>query len=182
MVKIVYAGLLGMAQDIKSLIHDLDFKKLGAELHIYGGGSQKEDLKRYIAEYPERAVFFHGYVEPSLLKEVLQQYDAALIPLATYIKGAVPSKIFDMLPLGLPILFCGSGEGAEIVEKYQVGFVSKPNDANGLAANIKRFLQLSLQDRQAMAEREKKVAKEHFNFEKQMDKFHRFMNELVKCG
>ena len=182
MVQIVYAGLLGVAQDIKSLIHDLDFKKMGAELHIYGGGSQKEDIKRYIVEYPDRGVFFHGYVEPSHLKEVLQPYDAALIPLATYIKGAVPSKIFDMLPLGLPILFCGGGEGAELIQRYQVGFVSKPNDANGLAANIKRFSLLSQQEREEMKEREKKVAKEHFNFDKQMDKCHQFINEVVKCG
>ena len=182
MVKIVYAGLLGVAQDIMSLIHDLDFKELGTELHIYGGGRQKEDIKRYIAEYPDRGVFFHGYVEPSQLKEVLQQYDAALIPLATYIKGAVPSKIFDMLPLGLPILFCGGGEGAKLVQRYQVGFISNPNDSNGLAANIKRFSQLSQQERQMMEEREKKVAKDHFNFEKQMEKFHRFINELMKCG
>ena len=92
MVKIVYAGLLGVAQDIKSLIQDIDFEKLGAELHIYGGGNQKEDIKRFITEHTERGIFYHGYVEPSQLREVLLQYDAALIPLATYIKGAVPSR------------------------------------------------------------------------------------------
>lgn len=180
MVKIVYAGLLGVAQDIKSLIQDIDFEKLGAELHIYGGGNQKEDIKRFITEHTERGIFYHGYVEPSQLREVLLQYDAALIPLATYIKGAVPSKIFDMLPLGIPILFSGGGEGADIIESNHLGFVSKPNDANGLSENIKRFAQLSQQERQLMGERGKKMAQKHFNFEKQMDQCHQFINELVK--
>jgi len=179
MIKIVYAGLLGVAQDIKSLIQGIDFKKLDAELHLYGGGNQKEDIKGYIARCPDRGVFFHGYVEPTELREVLKQYDAALIPLATYIKGAVPSKIFDTLPLGLPILFCGDGEGAEIVRKYQVGFVSPPNDEKGLRDNILRLSQMTEQDRKMIGEREKKVAREEFDFEKQMDKCHQFIKGLV---
>lgn len=181
MIEIVYAGLLGVAQDIKSLIQGIDFTQLGAELHLYGGGNQKEDIKGYIARYPDRGVFFHGYVEPTQLKEVLREYDAALIPLATYIKGAVPSKIFDTLPLGLPILFCGDGEGAEIVRKYQVGFVSKPNDAKGLMDNIQRLSLMTDQERKQMSEREKKVAREEFDFEKQMDRFHHFIQGQVRA-
>ena len=180
MVKIVYAGLLGVAQDMKSLIQNINFRELGAELHIFGGGNQKEDIKKYIAEHPDCEIFFHGYIEPSQLKAELQKYDVALIPLTTNIKGAVPSKIFDMLPLGLPILFGGSGEGATIVERYQLGFVSNPDDMNGLKDNIKRFSKLSLQERQLMGEREKKVAYEYFNFEKQMEKFHQFINKQAK--
>ena len=38
--RIVYAGLLGVAQNILELIERIDFKGMGAELHVFGGGNQ----------------------------------------------------------------------------------------------------------------------------------------------
>lgn len=179
MVRIVYAGLLGVAQNLLKMINDIDFAKLDAELHIYGGGNQKEGIKSYIVKHPERNIYFHGYVEADQLKEVLLQYDAALIPLVTYIQGAVPSKIFDTIPLGLPIFFCGKGEGAEIVRKYRLGFVSKPDDAASLSANIQKFSKMTKSQRELMSYREKEVAREYFDYDKQMKECYQFIRNVV---
>ena len=59
-----------------------------------------------------------------------------LFPLTVRIRGAVPSKLFDLLPLGVPILFCGGGEGEEIVKENQLGLVSAPGDYERLSKNI----------------------------------------------
>lgn len=40
--RIVYAGLLGVAQDIYSIIENIPFQSIGAEFHLYGGGNQAE--------------------------------------------------------------------------------------------------------------------------------------------
>lgn len=182
MVKIVYAGLLGVAQGVLGIVEHVDFKQLGAELHIYGGGNQKEAIKRYIVDNGDSNIFFHGYVEASEMNGVLSQYDASLIPLVTYIKGAVPSKIFDTMPLGLPIIFCGEGEGAEIIKKYQLGFVSSPLDYKALALNIKALSQMSKQERKQMSERGQQVSKSRFNFSHQMDDCYEFIAGLVNNG
>ena len=42
--RIVYAGLLGVAQDIYSIIENIPFKSIGAEFHLYGGGNQAEKI------------------------------------------------------------------------------------------------------------------------------------------
>ena len=180
MTKIVYAGLLGVAQGVLGIIEHVDFKQLDAELHIYGGGNQKEAIKRYIVEHTDSNIFFHGSVEAEQMNGVLSQYDASLIPLVTYIKGAVPSKIFDNMPLGLPILFCGEGEGAAIIKQYQLGWVSPPLDYEALAKNIQLLSGMSTEERKLMAERGRQASKKEFNFDQQMDDCYQFISKIVR--
>ena len=46
-MRIVYAGLLGVAQDILGIIKNVDFKGLGIEFHLYGGGNQAKEIEEY---------------------------------------------------------------------------------------------------------------------------------------
>lgn len=177
-IKIVYAGLLGVAQDILGIIKKVDFEQLGVEFHIYGGGNQKERIERYLDTH-ECNVFYHGYVKETQIRDILIQYDAALVPLITYIRGAVPSKIYAMMPLGIPMLFCGGGEGAMIIQKYGVGLVSEPGDYERLAANIKLFSNMSEQERRQMSENALRTSEKCFSFSRQMDAFYDFCNHIM---
>ena len=176
-LRIVYAGLLGVAQDILGIIKNIDFKKLSVEFHIYGGGNQVEDIEREIAQ-GDKNVFYHGFVDKSEIAKVLSQYDASLIPLAVRIKGAVPSKIFDILPLGLPIVFCGGGEGAKIIEQHELGYTSAPGDYKELEKNIVRLKGLSEEEYAKMSERCISVSKKEFDFNKQLKSLNDFLLSL----
>lgn len=178
MIKIVYAGLLGVAQNLLGIIEHVDFLSIGAELHLYGGGNQKEQIERYLATH-QCNVFYHGYVDENQMRNILVQYDAALIPLVTYIRGAVPSKIFGTMSLGIPMLFCGAGEGAMIIQKYGLGLVSEPGNYDSLTANIKRFSMMSEQERHQMSENALRISKESFDFNRQMDAFYVFCSQIM---
>lgn len=134
-IRIVYAGLLGVAQDILSLVKSVDFKSLNAELHLYGGGVQVDEIQQAISE-KDNGVSYHGLLPKDKMNEALKEYDVSLIALAKPIKGAVPSKIFDILPYGMPILFCGEGEGARIVQDSGFGLVSPHSDFEALKSNV----------------------------------------------
>lgn len=177
-LKIVYAGVLNSGQDMLALVKNVDFNNLGVEFHIYGGGTQQSEIEQYIKDNLDCKIFYYGFVSKERLVEELPQYDASIIPLAVRIRGAVPSKIYDILPSGMPVLFCGGGEGANIVEKWKVGYVSEPGDFTRLSENIKKLNSLSKEEYVELSKRCILTAKEELNFDKQMNNCIRFMDGI----
>ena len=175
-IKIVYAGLFGVAQDMLSLLKSIDFAALGVEMHLYGGGNQIDDILKYISG-GDKNIWYHGYVSKLQMNEELQQYDLSIIPLATHIYGAVPSKIYDLLPAGIPVLFSGGGEGARIVTENGFGLVSKHGDYVSLEKNIKVFVDMPADEYSKYADNCLNAAAGEYSFAKQMETFCKFLGE-----
>lgn len=174
--KIVYAGLLGVAQDIFTLIKNVNFKSLGVEMHLYGAGNQVNDIKHYIDSGAEN-IYYHGTLSRLEIDKALLQYDASIVALVTHIYGAVPSKIFDLLPAGVPILFCGEGEGADIVSSNGFGLVCSNSDYKGLEDNIRAMKNMSEQDYGQLSSNCKSASLGKFSFKRQMQDFIAFLSE-----
>ena len=174
-LKIAYAGLLGVPQDVLSIVRNVDFESVGAEFHIYGGGNQAEDIKNEIAA-GKKNVFYHGVLAKEQMNKVMgSEYDVSLIALAKSITGAVPSKIFDTLPLGIPLLFCGTGEGADIVRENGFGLVSAPSDFRMIEDKIREFAIMDADEFHAYSQRCMDAAAGSFNFDSQFDTFMDFL-------
>lgn len=175
--RIVYAGLLGVAQDVLAIVEQIDFKRLGAELHLFGGGNQAERISRFVGSH-DTGVTYHGYLAKEKMVEELQRYDASIVPLMVQIKGAVPSKIFDLLPVGVPILLCGGGEAAEIVRTYGLGYVSAPGDYDALRENIRRIAGLTDEAYGRLRDNLLKASEEDFSFQVQMQRYAEYLHSL----
>lgn len=139
---LVYAGLLGLAQGILSICKNIHFKELGAEFHIYGSGSEQVLIEQYILSHPDKGIKYMGIRPRDSMPALLSSYGGALIPLFRNIYGSVPSKIYEAMAAGLPILFSGEGEGAQIVKKYKTGNTSTPGDWDKLKENIGLFISM----------------------------------------
>ncbi len=176
--RIVYAGLLGVAQDILSIVKHINFKEIGAELHIYGGGNQALQIQQYAEEH-DCGIFFHGFQPKETVNAVLGQYHASIVPLSVHIKGAVPSKLFDLLPHGIPILFAGGGEGESIINTHGFGLVSPPGDCEKLMANIVRMKEMADDDYEQLRLNCIKASQGEFSFELQMKKYKNFLNSIA---
>lgn len=174
-LKIVYAGLLGVPQDVLSIVRNVDFESAGAQFHIYGGGNQADDIKKEIAA-GKKNVFYHGVIAKEQMNKLMGEYDVSLIALAKSITGAVPSKIFDTLPIGIPLLFCGTGEGAAIVRENGFGLVSEPSDFRMIENKIREFAMMDTDEFHAYSVRCKDASAGSFNFESQFDSFMEFLN------
>lgn len=130
MLKIVYAGLLGIAQGVFKLCEELEFD--GIEFHIYGAGSEQGKIEEFITNHPELPIIYHGQVSRKELHSELLQYDATLIPLLNRIYGSVPSKIFEYAHLGIPMIYFGGGEGEDIIKKNNLGWVAESGNYDHL--------------------------------------------------
>lgn len=134
---IVYAGLLGFAQGIYDICQNINFAALDVEFHIYGAGGEQALIEEYLAAHPNHGIVYHGKVSRDEIPAILMQADATLIPLVKNIFGAVPSKIYESMAAGVPIIFSGEGEGERIIREYNLGWVSAAKDYTGMIENIK---------------------------------------------
>lgn len=138
-IRLVYAGLLGVAQGIFNLCEKLDYSII--EFHIYGAGAEQSKIESLISSKPHLPITFYGQLPREQLHGELLKYDIAIIPLLNRIYGSVPSKIFEFARLGLPLLYFGGGEGETIVEENKLGWVAKAGnyeDLNRVLLSIKK--------------------------------------------
>lgn len=181
-VKIVYAGLLGVAQGIFAICEAVDFSKAGAVFHIYGTGVEKERIEEFLKANPDRGIQYFGVIPRDTMPEVLQQYDATLVALVKNIYGAVPSKIYESMAGGLPIFFSGEGEGAKIVSENNLGWVNRPGDWAALISNLAAYNQQSSQSRMMIKKHCRAVAVSRFDRAKQIDDFHMYLQGMLNSN
>ena len=164
-LKIVYAGLLGVAQGILQLCKELDPQNI--EFHIYGSGAEENEIVSFIKSNKASSIFFHGRVNRTDLHNELKKYDIAIIPLLNRIYGSVPSKIFEFAKLGLPLLYFGGGEGETIIENNNLGWIAEAGNykqLNSIINSIKKS-DLTFEKRKLIQNN----AFRNFNLEAQID-------------
>ncbi|MBT8270734.1 MAG: glycosyltransferase family 4 protein [Bacteroidia bacterium] len=174
-IKLVYAGLLGIAQGILKLCQEIDYS--GIELHIYGQGAEKSEIETFISNNPELPIYYHGEIRRSELIKIIGTYDLALIPLLNRIYGSVPSKIFELGLLGLPVLYFGGGEGEKIVAEHGLGWTAEAGNYEVLNRVLRGITKadLSMEKRHEI----RATAKEQFNFKSQLERLMERLNDLV---
>jgi len=173
--------LLGVAQGILSICENINFNELNAEFHIYGMGAEQERIVSFLEENPKRGIKYHGILKRDEMPEVLSSFGGSLIPLIKNIYGAVPSKIYEAMAAGLPILFSGEGEGASIIKNVKAGWVSKPDDWNGLKKNIDEFLNVSDVAYFEIRNNNASTATKQFDRTKQIEALHEFLKGKINA-
>lgn len=117
-----YAGNIGRVQGLDKI---MDILPDGVEFHLYGTGAMEDILKGKKRDN----VIFHGPYFRSQQNEVLGACDIALVTLQDGMYGlGVPSKTYNILASGRPILFLGprNSEIDLLVREHGIGYCDWP--------------------------------------------------------
>ena len=168
-IKIFYAGLLGIAQGVFNLCEKIDLEGLNIELHLFGDGAERSKIETLISERKAQNIIFNGMLERKELHAQVQSFDIAIVPLKTRIFGSVPSKIFEYGSLGFPILYFGGGEGEDIIEENNLGWVATVGNYQELNETIKIISRLKKTELEVMKKRIFSTSQKKFDLENQMN-------------
>ena len=134
---LTYAGIIGHAQGLDVVLRAASMLKHGSNIHflLIGDGPEKAMLQTMKAELAVDAVRFVDRMPRAELLALLRATDAVVVPLRRndLFKGAIPSKIFEALALGKPLLLGVEGEAKELfIDEGQAGLAFVPEDAEDL--------------------------------------------------
>ena len=146
--RILYAGNLGRAQALDAVIKG--FAQVaqspiaaGWTLEFLGNGALRDELRALAADLRvEERVAFHPAVGKDTALGELARSAALLISLRSdaVFDLTIPSKVFDYLAVGRPILFGINGEGRDILDAAGANIGFAPGDADSFATAIRRLI------------------------------------------
>lgn len=141
---LMYAGILGHAQGLEVILKSANITKNQPEIKyvIIGDGPEKQKLLLLSKELNLLNVKFIGNIPRSQMSSAIAACDAYIVPLKKndLFLGAIPSKLFEPLAMGKPILLGVDGEARELfIEKGKGGLFFTPEDSEELASNIHKL-------------------------------------------
>jgi glycosyltransferase involved in cell wall biosynthesis len=166
-VIIGYIGNLGIVQ---SLSHIIECAKLFEDSKIndvfflfVGEGPVKSSLMAAVNNYGLKNVIFKGRVSLDEAAEFMSASDLLLVPLANnpICENFVPSKMYDSMAAGRPVLLSVDGEAKEILTNANAGVFYTPEDSHALKSAIQYFLD-SPQKMEEMGDNGKHIVFEHY--------------------
>lgn len=175
-VVIQYAGNIGNAQGIGDFIDVLHLSGCSnVEFSIWGTGSNEASIQAKVSNLGMNdCVIFNGPYKRSEQNEVLNKCDMALVRLVEGMYGlGVPSKTYNILAAGKPILYIGE-QGTEVwrmIEDNGNGFCFAPSDRDGLCKFLCSLNHEDIPKLQAMGELSRDLAENYYSKEKILNKF-----------
>lgn len=131
----VYIGNIGLAQGLGALI-DVASKTKHKEVQFlcFGMGAEKEMLEKRVKDEGLTNIHFCGVVDHSKVFSILSFAKISFIPLKnSNMKDSVPTKVYEALGIGCPVLLVAEGDSADIVKDAGLGRTISPDESEKLA-------------------------------------------------
>ncbi len=103
-----------------------------------GEGAEKDALVKKAGALGLKNVLFHDPVEKEAVRDFYALADTCLVPLRDIplFNSFIPSKMFEIMAMGRPIIASLCGEPAEILERSGSAVIVPPEDSGGIAEAV----------------------------------------------
>ncbi|MFN8352854.1 MAG: glycosyltransferase [Spirosomataceae bacterium] len=185
---IFYIGQLSMARGIDTLIKAVALLRPeypDLQVHLVGGFEfdirSKQDLYQ-IENYEETKenLVFHGKMDARLGLRFATEaaVGVALLKSVGDFPESYPTKIFEYMALGMPVITSDFPLYRPIVQGNQAGFCIDPTNAVALAQAF-RWIMEHPEQAQAMGQRGREAVKKYYNWQSEEAKLFRLYEQIL---
>jgi glycosyltransferase involved in cell wall biosynthesis len=183
-IVIQYAGNIGRAQGLLEFVNLVSSVKNDVIQYVFRGSGALSNLLQEAIQGRHTFMFESPYPR-SHQSCFLGACDIALVTLAPGMYGlGVPSKTYNILAAGKPILFLGP-KGSEIyrlIKSYNIGWAFDWDEADQLIQLIDKWSIHDLYAIEARGDKARKLAESNFTEAGQLAKFSTFFSGLEKSA
>lgn len=185
MVIVCYTGNIGISQNLETLVEAAKEMKEGNVLFlVVGEGLEKKKLLKISKELKiDNKIIFLNWLFKDSIKEIYTLSDILFLQLKNIeaFKLTIPSKIFEYLGSGKPIIYGLDGIAAEILRASGNGIRVKPENSNELVKSIDEIINnYDIYSDKAKEGRDFVI--KNFLRDKIMDKYVKILEEIYDCG
>lgn len=141
-----YIGTIGMAHRLETLLEVADLIQRDPELiHIHiiliGDGAERNKLKLLSTKRNLKNVSFLNSVSKTEICDYWSMLDLSVVHLKNddLFNTVIPSKIFESMAMGIPILHAVKGESADIIAQTGSGILAEPENAVSIYNVIRKI-------------------------------------------
>lgn len=138
-----YIGTHGMAHGLETIIDAAEIVQKsdlgdGVQFLFLGDGAMKSRLIQRAHQLQLNNVIFLDSVQKDQVVSYWTILDLCIVHLKKdpLFETVIPSKIFESMAMGIPLVHCVPGESASIVADRGAGLVCQPEDATAIALAI----------------------------------------------
>lgn len=180
-----YVGSINSHANVELIIKAFHKANLhNAELHIYGGGNQKEYCINLVDAIDAKNIFF-DYVTRKDVPKIQASADVLVLALP---KGngslCLPSKLTSYLLSGKPVIASVDNDSAtsRIIKNEKCGFITSPDDLNTLSQTFIHFSKISDSEIIQMSQNSRNYALKHLSRESNLTKLITVIHNLLNNG
>lgn len=175
-MNLVFAGNLGFAQGLPSIVHAAEIlkkKSINVNIVFVGDGVAKSEAENTVKELDLGNVFFLPRVPMNQVGSLLAASDMLLVHLndEELFRITIPSRTQANLAMGKPIIMGVNGDAADLIEEARAGIRCVPNSSESLAEAIELMVSKSVEERESMGSNGRAFYYENISLEKGVSRF-----------
>jgi glycosyltransferase involved in cell wall biosynthesis len=180
---ITYAGALGLANDIPTILRAADRLRDQPQIHflLVGDGKEHANLGTFSRQLQLPNVTFTGPRPKSEMPEILAASDACIATLKDIrtFRTTYPNKVFDYMAAGRPTILAIDGVIRHVVEAAGAGIFVHPGDDAAVAEAAQRLCR-NRAEACAMGSAARSYVSEYFNRQHQARQFIDLVERLAQ--
>lgn len=130
----VYIGNIGLAQGLGSVFDvAASTKSKDVKFLFFGTGAEKELLEKQATERGLDNISFCGVIPHEKVYTLLTKASLSFVPLkSSKMKDSIPTKIYESIGVGCPVLLVAEGDSCDIVNESGLGRCVSPDNLSEL--------------------------------------------------